>query len=77
MDLDSIFKIIVGVIVSGLGWFGKQLWDAVTSLRKDINKLEIEMAKHYVPKSEFTAAMKEIREGLNKIYDKLDGKADK
>lgn len=77
MDLDTIFKIVIGVILSGLGWFGKQLWDAVADLRRDISKLEVELAKHYVPKTEFSDAMKEIREGLNKIYDKLDGKADR
>lgn len=77
MEQDALFKLIVGVVLSGLSWFGKQLWDALADLRKDIRDLEVEIAKHYVQKGEFSEAMREIREGLNKIYDKLDGKADK
>lgn len=77
MDLEAIFKIAVGVGLGVFGWFARQLWEAVNDLREDIRSLEIDQAKNYVAKTDFTAAMKEIKQGLDKIYDKLDGKADK
>lgn len=77
MDLEALFKLVVGVGIGGLGWFARQLWDAVNKLREDIRSLEVDQAKNYVAKSDFTAAMREIKQGLDKIYDKLDGKADK
>ena len=72
-----IVNIIAGIILGGIGWFGRQLWDAVTELRKDLHQLEVDLPKTYTPKDDFAAAMKEINAGLQRIYDKLDGKADK
>lgn len=77
MDQEAIFKIVVGVVLTGMGWFGNQIWTAVKELRDDIRGLEVDLPKSYVAKTDFTAAMKEIKHGLDKIYDKLDGKADK
>jgi hypothetical protein len=53
------------------------LWDAVAELRKDLHQLEVDLPKNYTPKDDFAAALKEINAGLQRIYDKLDGKADK
>lgn len=77
MDLESAFKIVVAVMLAGLGWFARQVWDAVKELREDLRKIEVELPKLYVTKPDFTEAMREIKQGLDKIYDKLDGKADK
>lgn len=77
MDLESVFKIVVMAIIGGLGWFARQLWEAVNDLRDDVRNIEVDQAKNYVSKTDFSSAMKEIKQGLDKIYDKLDGKADK
>lgn len=72
-----IVNIIAGIILGGLGWFGRQLWDAVQELRKDLHRLEVDLPKTYVTKDDFTGALKDINVGLQRIYDKIDGKADK
>ena len=77
IDPQVIVNIIAGIILGGIGWFGRQLWDAVAELRKDLHQLEVDLPKNYTPKDDFAAAMKEINAGLQRIYDKLDGKADK
>jgi len=77
IDPQVIVNIIAGIIIGGFGWFGRQLWDAVQELRKDLHQLEVDLPKTYTPKDDFAAAMKEINAGLQRIYDKLDGKADK
>ena len=77
IDPQLIVNIIAGIISGGFGWFGRQLWDAVQELRKDLHQLEVDLPKTYTPKDDFSAAMKEINAGLQRIYDKLDGKADK
>lgn len=77
LDQETIFKIVVGIVLSGMGWFGRQIWDAVNELRNDIRAMEVDLPKNYVIKTDFTETMKEIKAGLDKIYDKLDGKADK
>lgn len=72
-----IINIVAGVLLSGLGWFARQLWDAVKELREDIHKLEVDLPKNYTTKDDFTKAMQKVSDGLQRIYDKLDSKADK
>ena len=77
IDPQLIVNIIAAIIIGGFGWFGRQLWDAVADLRKDLHQLEVDLPKTYVTKDDFSGALKEINAGLQRIYDKLDGKADK
>jgi hypothetical protein len=77
MDIQSIVNIVAGIILGGIGWFGRQLWDAVKELRKDLHQLEVDLPKNYTTKDDFTAAMQKVSDGLQRIYDKLDNKADK
>ena len=75
--LNGAFLLATGIG----GWFAREIWGAVKELRADIHQLEIELPSNYVRKDEFTDALKdfkkELNEGFNRIYDKLDGKADK
>jgi len=66
-----------GAALSALGWFARQLWDAVSSLKKDLETLRVELARDYVPKDDFKEALREIREMFRHISDKLENKVDK
>jgi Tfp pilus assembly protein PilO len=77
LNPQVIINIITAIVLSGIGWFGRQVWDAVNELRKDLHQLEVDLPKNYTSKDDFSAALKEINAGLQRIYDKLDGKADK
>lgn len=79
MDLQPqlIVNIVAGIILGGIGWFGRQIWDAVKELRKDLHDLEVDLPKTYTTKDDFTSAMQKVSDGLQRIYDKLDNKADK
>lgn len=77
LDIQILLNAAAGIIFLGAGWFLRQLWDAVESLKKDIRVIEKELPVTYIRRDEFTESIKEIKEMLNKISDKLDGKADK
>ena len=77
MDLQLMFNIIAGGILSVGGWFARQLWDAVKELRADLHKLEVDLPSNYIRRDEFAEGMKEIKGMLEKIFDKLDDKVDK
>lgn len=79
MELNPqiIINIVAGVMLSALGWFARQLWDAVKELREDLHKIEVDLPKNYTTKDDFTKAMQKVSDGLQRIYDKLDNKADK
>lgn len=77
MDQQTIFNWAVGLGIGVVGWLARELWGAVKSLREDLQKLEVELPKIYVAKSDWTSALSEIGRKLDKISDKIDGKADK
>jgi hypothetical protein len=77
MDMQQIINILIGVVMSGLGWFGKALWDAVSELRTNVHKIEIDLPANYIRKDEFKSEIKEVKDILGKIFDRLESKADK
>ena len=77
MELQTIINGLLAVIVAGTGWAARELWGAVKILREDIQKIEVILPSNYVRKDEFTEGLKEIKEMLGKIFDRLDNKADK
>jgi len=77
MEAQSLINIIVGTVLSVLGWFARQLWDAVQELKNDMKEIEIDLPTHYVRKDELEQRFNKIEDMLNRIFQKLDNKADK
>ena len=77
MELQAIINVAGGAALAAIGWFARQLWEAVGELRRDIHSLEVELPKNYIRRDEFTEGMNELKRMLEKIFDRLEGKADK
>lgn len=77
MDLQTIINLLAGILIGLVAWAARELWSAVKQLRKDLQRLEVLLPSNYVRKDEFAEGMKEIKGMLEKIYDRLDNKADK
>jgi len=72
IDQQTI-NIALGAVMSVIGWFARELWTAVQQLKNDL----AELPKIYVARSDYKDDMREIKEMLGKIFDRLDNKADK
>jgi hypothetical protein len=77
VDLQTAINIGAGVLLAIVGWFARVLWEAVKELRIDLAHLREEIPKEYVSKSDFREGMREIKELLIQIDNKLDRKQDK
>lgn len=77
MDAQTIFNVGAGAALAGIGWFARQLWDAVAMLRKDLHTLEREIPVYYVRRDDFLEHTRRVEDMLSKIFDRLDGKQDK
>lgn len=77
MDYQSLINILAGVAFSIAGWFAHEMWTAVKDLKSDLSKLREELPKTYVARDDYREDLKEIKEMLAKIFDKLDNKVDK
>lgn len=77
IDPQSVINLIGGAILAGIGWFARQIWEAVKELRSDLHELEVNLPSHYVKRVDYAADLVEIKSLLQKIFDKLDQKMDK
>lgn len=80
MDQVSMTEIILAVvsIATGvLGWFARQMWDAVQKLRLDLTELEIRIGSDYVRYDRLQDSLRPIMEALRDIQSTLKNKVDK
>jgi hypothetical protein len=77
MDYQTVLNIGLILVSSVTGWFARELWAAVKELKSDLAKLREELPKSYVVKDDYKNDIREIKEMINKIFDKLDNKSDK
>ena len=77
MDSQSLFNAGFVVASTIAGWFARELWSAVKELKSDLGKLNADIPKTYVTRDDYRQDLKEIRDLLAKIFDKLDGKVDR
>ena len=77
MDSQNLLNIAFGVASSVLGWFAREMWSAVKELKADLAKLREELPRTYVVRDDYKDDIREIKEMLTKLFDRLDNKADK
>tara|TARA_R110000822_G_scaffold4665_9_gene20147 strand:- start:1869 stop:2108 length:240 start_codon:yes stop_codon:yes gene_type:complete len=76
-DAQILINLGLGIILAGIGWWGRVVWDNLQKLKDDVHEIEIDLPKSYVSKNEFHGTMLRIEGIVQKIFDKLDGKMDK
>ena len=81
LETQTLVDLALGSVLAVIGWFARQLWDAVKRLQEDIHKIEVDLPTHYVKREEFSESLKEIKDLCRQIFDKVDSlekrKADK
>jgi hypothetical protein len=77
MEFQNLINTIAGVGFTAIGWFAREMWEAVKELKSDLAKLREELPKTYVNRDDNKDDIREIKEMLGKIFDKLDLKVDK
>ena len=88
MEWQALINIGAGAVLTISGWFLRKLWEAGERMQQNIHQIEVDLPKHYVRKDEMRDLlnemkrdhkedMKEIKEICNKIFLRLDDKADK
>ena len=84
MDGQMIINLLVGSGLGVLGWFARQLWDAVERLKSDVKGIEICLPSNYVRKQDMSdlkhdmeARFDKLESMLARIFEKLDQKQDK
>ena len=76
MDQATI-NLVLSAILAAIGWFARQLWEAVKTLKDDLHRIEADLPRSYVLKDDLDKRMDHIETMFQRIYDKLDEKQDK
>jgi hypothetical protein len=77
MEHQQVINVFLGVGMTVMGWFARELWAAVKELKSDLAKLREDLPKEYVARDDYREDIREIKAMLAKIFEKLEGKADK
>ena len=77
MESQHLINVALGVVSAVFGWLARELWTAVKDLKEDLSDLAVELPKTYVTRDDYRSDLKEIKDMLGKIFDRLDHKADK
>ena len=77
LDNQFLFNMVGMAAIGTGGWFAREIWGAVKELRETIHQIEVDLPKTYVIKFDMDKRMDHIEDMFQRIYDKLDGKADK
>jgi hypothetical protein len=70
MDWQNLINLAGGAALATIGWFARQLWDAVQKLKADMSRLELSISDNYVKKDDWKDGIKELKEMLGKIFDR-------
>ena len=73
MDYQILFNLAVAVAAFLGGWTLNRIYQALDRLDADLRQMPL----NYVNRDDYRSDVTEIKTMLGKIFDKLDGKADK
>jgi hypothetical protein len=73
MDYQILFNIAVAIAGFFGGWTLNRIYIAIDRLDGDVRN----MPHNYISKDDYKVDIRDIRDMLGKIFDKLDNKADK
>lgn len=84
MDQQQLFNVVFAIAGALGGWWMKAMWESVKGLEKadkelssQVSDLKVLVAGGYVRTESFDKLATAIFSKLDRIEDKLDGKADK
>lgn len=72
MDMQSLINTVLPLICVTIGWFCKELWNAVQELKNDLADLREDMAVNYLRREDFSSRWDEVLKSLHRLEDKLD-----
>lgn len=76
-NVQDYFNFLGAILAGVFGWLGKTMWNAVQSLKEDLNNLERHLPESYVSKQDFQRHEDRVIGYLERIEQKIDRKADK
>jgi len=72
MNLQEFFNITLPLVFVAIGWFLKELWSAVQSLKIEVHDIRTHLAENYMHKDDFSDRWEEILSSVHRLENKID-----
>ena len=77
MDYQQIIETILAALGVLGAWVLNTLWNGIKHLESEMKELNREFNQEFVRREDFKEAIRDLKDMLSKIFDRLDSKADK
>jgi hypothetical protein len=77
MNLEQALIAALGCGFACLGWFAREMWSAVQTLKTELARLEVKISADFVRYDRMQDALGPVLEKLTRIEDTLQRKVDK
>lgn len=77
MEWKEAFMYLGALSIAGLSWYVRSMVADLKELQTAISAHRLHVSENYAKRSEFASLDRKIEEGFQRIFDKLDEKADK
>ena len=77
MEALGAFQLLLAVAISVAGWFLRSLHEDHRRLGNKLSDHEKHVMRDFVRRDDYHNDIRDIRQMLDKIFNRLDGKADK
>lgn len=71
MDPQSLITGLLGIVLTGVGWWVKNIWAMVMAQQSVIATLQVELARNYAPRQEMANQFERINEKLDEIQREM------
>jgi hypothetical protein len=77
MDYQLLFNVAFSFILFLIGWFVRIAYDAANAMKNDLMALERELHSSFVRREDYKEDIREIKDLLLSIQERMNSKVDK
>lgn len=77
MDLQTLFNVMITVLLAIVGWFARTVWDSLKEYKDRLHEVELHLPNNYVKQVDINARFDKLENMLERVFIKLDQKQDK
>jgi hypothetical protein len=77
MDTQQIIESVLAACGVMGAWVLNTLWNGIKHLENEVKEINREINQEFVRREDFREAIRDLKDMLNKIFDRLDTKVDK
>ena len=77
MEPATIINIFMSVVLMGMGWIMRVIWDSIKRLQRDMNEMERHASETYVRRDDYRDDIAEMKSMLRQLFEIVNSKQDR